>query len=84
MIILKEEQEFKIEIWNRHLLLKALLDHRKITNYETTKDKIKDLKDKKGNVIKDKEGKVKTETIKSTIPKLPKRLFMQHTKITHW
>ena len=67
----------KIEIWAASSI-KALLDHRKITNYETTKDKIKDLKDKKGNVIKDKEGKVKTETIKSTIPKLPKDYLSTH------
>ena len=62
----------KIEIWAASSI-KKLLDHQKITDYETTKDREKEIKDKKGKPIIDKEtGKVKTEIIESTTPKLPK------------
>jgi len=68
----------KIEIWAASSI-KKLLDHQKITNYETTKDREKKIKDKKGKPIIDKEtGKVKTETIESTIPKLPKDYLSTH------
>jgi len=67
----------KIEIWAASSI-KNLLEQQKIVNYETTKDKVKKLKDKKGKLIKDEEGKVKTETIKSTIPKLPKDYLSTH------
>ena len=68
----------KIEIWAASSI-KKLLDHQKITDYETTKDKEKKLKDKEGKPLIDKEtGKVKTETIESTIPKLPKDYLSTH------
>ena len=67
----------KIEIWAASSI-KKLLEQQKIVNYETTKDKVKELKDKKGKLLLDDEGKVQTETIKSTTPKLPKDYLSTH------
>ena len=75
--IIKKHTNLDIEIWAASSI-KKLLHQQNIEDYETTKDREKPLKDKKGNPILDEKGKPKTKTIKSTTPKLPKDYLQTH------
>ena len=75
--IIKKHTGLDIEIWAA-TSIKKLLQQQKIEDYETTKDREKPLKDKKGNAILDEKGEPTTETIKSTTPKLPKDYLQTH------
>ena len=76
--LIKDRTGVDVQIWAASSI-KKLLDQQKITDYKKTKDRTKKLKDKKGKPIINKEtGNVKTETIKSTIPKLPKDYLKTH------
>jgi len=76
--IIKKHTNIDVQIWAASSI-KKLLEHQKITDYQKTKDRTKKLKDKKGKPIIDKEtGKVKTEIIESTTPKLPKDYLKTH------
>ena len=76
--LIKDRTGVDVQIWAASSI-KKLLDQQKITDYKKTKDRTKKLKDKKGKPIINKEtGNVKTETIKSIIPKLPKDYLKTH------
>jgi len=76
--IIKKHTKIDVQIWAASSI-KKLLEHQKITDYKKTKDRTKKLKDKKGKPIIDKEtGKIKTEIIESTTPKLPKDYLKTH------
>jgi len=76
--LIKDRTGVDVQIWAASSI-KKLLDQQKITDYKKTKDRTKKLKDKKGKPIIDKEtGKIKTEIIESTTPKLPKDYLKTH------